>query len=194
MISRGSIRLGIAAGLTCVLVTSAAAELPVIRSGSDNQVPHCVRPAAMMRFVNDRNRKLDPPRTIEPRFLRLGAMYRRIGVCVQRVRGKCESVRWDFAFFQMLIETNFLTFMKPDGQPGSVSPKDNNFAGIGAIVAGRPGERFKNMQMGVLAHLQHVLMYSGERILHPVAERTRDVQPYVIAGMRSLGRPATFAD
>jgi hypothetical protein len=189
-----STKLGILMCLACLLSTAAAEELPVIRSGPGNQVPNCVRPLAMMRFVSDRNRSLDPPGTIDHRFRDLGVAYRRIGACVQKVRGRCEGVRWDFAFFQMLIETNFLTFRKPDGNPGSVSSNDNNFAGIGATVEGRPGEGFRDIETGVLAHLQHVLMYSGEEILHPVAQRTREVESYVIGKMRSLGRPATFAD
>jgi hypothetical protein len=94
----------------------------------------------------------------------------------------------------MLVETNYLTFRAPDGSPGSVSQADNNFAGIGATVEGKPGERFPNINTGVLAHLQHVLMYSGESILDPVARRTRTVESYVHARMGKLGRPPNFAD
>jgi hypothetical protein len=61
-------------------------------------------------------------------------------------------------------------------------------------VPGKPGEQFKDIEMGVLAHLQHVLLYSGERISNPVAKRTRTVESYVIATMKKLGRPVTFAD
>jgi hypothetical protein len=46
----------------------------------------------------------------------------------------------------------------------------------------------------VLAHLQHVLMYSTTPIPHPVAKRTRLVQGDVQANMRRLHRPVTFAD
>ena len=85
-------------------------------------------------------------------------------------------MRWDYAFFQMLIETNYLTFRRPNGVPAAVVPADNNFAGVGATISGKPGERFKDVPTGVLAHLQHVLMYSTTRIPNPVAQRTRQVQ------------------
>jgi len=187
-------QLGILIWLTCLLAEATAAELPAIRSGAGNEVPNCVRPAKLMAFVRDRNRRLDPRITFHPRFVDLASVYRRVGRCVQKVDGRCAGIRWDFAFFQMLIETNYLTFRGPDGIPGSVSQEDNNFAGIGATVAGQPGEKFSDMDTGVLAHLQHVLMYSGEEILDPVARRTRAVESYVIAKMRDLGRPPTFAD
>jgi hypothetical protein len=175
----------------CSLTEATAVELPVIRSGPGNQVPSCVTPVELMAFVNDR---FKPPRTIDARFADLAKVYQRTGACVQKVQQTCEGIRWDFAFFQMLVETNFLTFEKPDGSPGGVAAEDNNFAGIGATVPGKPGEKFKNIDMGVLAHLQHVLMYSGEEILDPVAQRTRAVQSYIIAKVKKLGRPATFAD
>ncbi|HEY6023038.1 MAG TPA: N-acetylmuramoyl-L-alanine amidase, partial [Pseudolabrys sp.] len=103
-------------------------------------------------------------------------------------------VRWDYAFFQMLIETNYLTFRRPNGIPASVVPGDNNFAGVGAAISGRPGERFKDAATGVLAHLQHVLMYSATQIPEPVARRTRQVQHDVQDIMRRLHRPVTFSD
>ena len=46
----------------------------------------------------------------------------------------------------------------------------------------------------MLAHLQHVLMYSTTRIPDPVAHRTRQVQDDVQDAMRRLHRPVTFAD
>jgi hypothetical protein len=94
----------------------------------------------------------------------------------------------------MLIETNYLTFLRPGGAQASVVPGDNNFAGVGAAVSGKPGERFKDVDTGVLAHLQHVLMYSTTRIPEPVAKRTRQVQDDVQDVMRRLRRPVTYSD
>ena len=94
----------------------------------------------------------------------------------------------------MLIETNYLTFLRPNGAPASVVAGDNNFAGVGAAVSGKPGERFKDVPTGVLAHLQHVLMYSTTRIPEPVAARTRQVQGHVQDIMRRLHRPVTYSD
>jgi hypothetical protein len=171
-----------------------AASLPRIIAGADNPVPKCVQPAALMDYVAEHNAQRQPPRTIEPRYSNLAALYQRIGQCVVRPPDKCVAVRWDYAFFQMLIETNFLTFRRPDGVLAAVVPSDNNFAGVGATVSGRPGERFKDIPTGVLAHLQHVLMYSTTRVSNPVAKRTRQVQDDVQDAMRKLHRPVTFAD
>lgn len=147
-----------------------------------------------MQFVEERNSAQRPARTIDPRFADLAYRYERLGACVAREPEKCVGVRWDYAFFQMLIETNYLTFLRPNGVPASVVPQDNNFAGVGAAVSGKPGERFKDVDSGVLAHLQHVLMYSMTRVPHPVAKRTQLVQDDVQANMRRLQRPVTFAD
>ncbi len=171
-----------------------AAALPRILASADNPVPQCVRPAALMDFVTGRNAKHSPPRTIDPRFTNIASLYQRIGSCVARPPSPCVAVRWDYAFFQMLIETNYLTFRRPNGVPASVVPTDNNFAGVGAAISGRPGERFRDAATGVLAHLQHVLMYSTTRIPDPVANRTRQVQDDVQQAMRRLHRPVTFGD
>jgi hypothetical protein len=173
---------------------SHAAALPRIIADADNPVPQCVRPTALMDFVAARNAQHNPPRTIDPRFANLASLYQRIGRCVTRAPEPCVAVRWDYAFFQMLIETNYLTFLRPNGVPASLVPTDNNFAGVGAAISGRPGEHFKNVATGVLAHLQHILMYSTTRVPDPVAKRTRQVQGDVQQAMRRLHRPVTFGD
>ena len=171
-----------------------AAALPRIIASADNAVPQCVRPAALMDFVAARNAQRSPPRAIDPRFNQIATLYRQIGQCVARPPEHCVAVRWDYAFFQMLIETNYLTFHRPDGAPAGVPASDNNFAGVGAAVPGKPGEHFNDAASGVLAHLQHVLMYSNTRIPLPVAKRTRQVQDEVQSIMRRLHRPVTYAD
>jgi hypothetical protein len=173
---------------------SEAASLPRIVASADNAVPRCVTPTALMDFVAARNAHHQPPQAMDPRFTHVADLYQRFGQCVARPPAKCVAVRWDYAFFQMLIETNYLTFRRPNGVPAAVTPQDNNFAGVGATVSGRPGERFKDVPTGVLAHLQHILMYSTARIPDPVAKRTRQVQDDVQAIMRRLDRPVTFAD
>jgi len=169
-----------------------ASPLPPIIATAGNAVPACVTPAALMRFVEERNARLH--RTIDPRLRNIATLYREIGSCVARPPEKCVGVRWDYAFFQMLIETNYLTFRRPDGTPASMSASDNNFAGVGAAVAGKPGEHFSDVATGVLAHLQHVLMYATVPIPAPVARRTRLVQNDVQEIMRRLRRPVTYAD
>jgi hypothetical protein len=171
-----------------------AGSLPPIVASAENQVPECVAADTLMDFVGATNAARHAPRPIEPRFAHIATLYQTIGACVARVPEKCVAVRWDYAFFQMLIETNYLTFRRPDGAPAGVPASDNNFAGLGATISGLPGEHFEDVQTGVLAHLQHVLMYSTTRIPQPVAKRTRQVQNDVQDIMRRLGRPVTFAD
>jgi hypothetical protein len=171
-----------------------AASLPPIIASAGNAVPKCVKPNALMEFVQATNTRRATPRVIAPRFSHIASLYQRLGQCVSRPPDQCVGVRWDYAFFQMLIETNYLTFRRPDGTPAGVPASDNNFAGLGATVSGLPGEHFEDVETGVLAHLQHVLMYSTTPIPHPVAERTRQVQSDVQDIMRRLHRPVTFAD
>lgn len=171
-----------------------AGSLPAIIASADNAVPDCVQPEALMDFVQSTNLHRRVPREIDPRFENIASLYQRIGQCVARPPNRCVGVRWDYAFFQMLIETNYLTFRRPDGVLAAVPASDNNFAGIGATVSGRPGERFGDVETGVLAHLQHVLMYSTTPVPEPVAKRTRQVQGDVQEIMRRLHRPVTFAD
>jgi len=175
-------------------VEALAASLPPIIATADNSVPKCVKPGALMDFVQRVNMHRRHPREIAPRFEHIATLYESIGHCVSRPPDKCVGVRWDYAFFQMLIETNYLTFRRPSGAKGGVPASDNNFAGLGATIPGRPGEHFDDVQTGVLAHLQHVLMYSTTQISHPVAKRTRLVQNDVQSIMRRLHRPVTFAD
>jgi len=175
-------------------VGALAASLPPIVASADNAVPKCVAPDSLMDFVAATNAARRTPRAIEPRFAGIASLYQTIGACVARPPEKCVAVRWDYAFFQMLIETNYLTFRRPDGAPAGVPASDNNFAGLGATVSGLPGEHFADVKTGVLAHLQHVLMYSTTHIPQPVAKRTRQVQDDVQDIMRHLHRPVTFAD
>jgi hypothetical protein len=171
-----------------------AGALPPIVASAGNEVSACVAPDALMDFVATTNAARHVPRAIEPRFTHIASLYQTIGACVARPPEQCVAVRWDYAFFQMLIETNYLTFRRPDGAPAGVPASDNNFAGLGATISGRPGEHFDDVRTGVLAHLQHVLMYSTARVPQPVAKRTRQVQDDVQDIMRRLHRPVTFAD
>lgn len=175
--------------LALVLSSAVSADpLPEILVGPSNQVPVCVTPNRLMEFVTERNRGLSPPKKINPRFSKIAAAYRSVGNCVQKSGGRCVGVRWDYAFYQMLIETGYLNF------GGGVKPEDNNFAGVGATVAGKPGERFDSVRDGVRAHLQHVLMYSGTEVQNPLAKRTKVAQQFVLDKFKLLGRPVTFQD
>jgi hypothetical protein len=149
-------------------------ELPEIRISTSSSVPQCVTPDRLMRYLTDRNSKLD-------------ARYRGIADLYKQ-HGDKLGIRWDYAFFQMLLETNNLTFT------GDVRAKQNNFAGIGATGGGVRGESFADVSTGVLAQLQHLLAYAGERVEAPVAARTRENQSDIIDTSRALRRPVRFSD
>ncbi|MDX2201731.1 MAG: glucosaminidase domain-containing protein [Hyphomicrobiaceae bacterium] len=151
-----------------------------IRLAPGESVPACVTPARLMAHVRERNGRLDP------RFARIATYYKQ--------HGEALRVRWDYAFFQMLIETNYLSYKTGSGRWGDVDPKQNNFAGIGTTGGGVPGDSFKDVSTGVLGQMQHLVAYSGERIANPVAARTMEKQDEIIELSRKLKRPVRFSD
>ena len=155
-------------------------QTPEIRASDSNAVPRCVTPERLTTFLRSQNEQLDP------KFQNIAAEYKR--------HGDANRIRWDYAFYQMLLETNYLKFRRGDGNPGDVKPKQNNFAGIGATGGGVPGESFPDVSTGVLAQMQHLVAYSGEMVANPVAARTREVQDGVVKQSKRLGRPVHFAD
>jgi Mannosyl-glycoprotein endo-beta-N-acetylglucosaminidase len=177
--------------LPCV-ASAGAVPLPEIISTRENQVPDCVTPERLMEFVSARNRSLVPPQMFDQKFSEVASLYKKYGKCIEIQPGECIGIRWDFAFFQMLFETNFLLYT------GGVKPEDNNFAGIGATIGGKPGERFSSVDDGIRAHLQHLLVYARISIPDPIAQRTRKVQKEIHRAMEKLvekfERPITFED
>lgn len=173
------------AGATVLMISAGgalAAKTPEIRVSSTNQVPSCVTPERLMEFVGWRNKR------VAPKFGDVATYY--------QLHGTNLGLRWDYAFYQMLVETNYLKFRTPSGRWGSVKPKQNNFAGLGASGGGRSGESFRTVSDGVLAHLQHVQMYSGHRVTNPVAKRTRNIQDWnlILPWAQAMGREVTFTD
>ena len=153
---------------------ASAASLPAIQAGPSNLAPACATPGRLMAFIRDRNPRIDP------KFADVSLHYMTIGSEL--------GMRWDYAFFQMLVETGFLSF------GGDVKPHQNNFAGIGATGNGAPGESFPSVAEGVRAHLQHLLMYAGVHVDDPVAERTRKVQAWRVLDdwRRTIRGPVSF--
>lgn len=133
-----------------------------------------------MAFLKSRNPDL------HPRYSRIADHYVHWG--------DAWRVRWDYAFFQMMVETNALSYQRPDGHRGDVHESQNNFAGIGATGGGVPGERFADISSGVHAQIQHLVAYSGVPIRNPIAARTAKVQQYIVRASHRVGRPITFAD
>lgn len=154
--------------------SASAADLPGIKANQSNAVPACATPGRLMAFLKSRNSKLPG---------------RYDGIATEYMRhGEDLGVRWDYAFFQMMLETGNLTYT------GDVKPEQNNFAGLGATGRGARGEKFPDVSTGVRAHLQHVLMYDGEKIENPVAERTRNIQEWGVLDdwQKTIKSPITY--
>lgn len=178
-------RLSIALVLLAVLLPGGAVagkpvQLPEIRTSESNRVPRCVTPDRLMAFLRSRNPRPDP------RFRDIARWYKHWG--------EAWRVRWDYAFFQMAIETNFLSYRQPNGKMGDVDPKQNNFAGIGTTGGGVPGDSYPDVKTGVLAQIQHLVAYSGERLANPVAPRTQLKQDDIIEASQRLNRTVRFSD
>lgn len=181
---RSILRLSLGVALLAAVAVGAprgavAQHLPEIRTHARNKVPACVTPPRLMRFLKAQNSRL------LPKFETIADWYKK--------HGEANKVRWDYAFFQMLLETNYLKFKNAAGQ-GDVDPRQNNFAGIGTTGGGVPGDSFPDVSTGVLGQMQHLVAYSGERVEDPVARRTREKQDEIIQRSRMLGRPVTFKD
>lgn len=176
-------RAGLMMGMLAAgLLAFASAQATPIRISANNVVPACVTPERLMAFLRERNPDLDL------RYRDIAAWY--------KTHGEALRVRWDYAFFQMLVETNYLTFRRGNGKRGDVHPRQNNFAGIGATGGGVPGESFPDVSTGVRAQLEHLVVYSGEYVPSPVAQRTRTVQEHILSWTAPLSRkrPVTFQD
>ncbi|MFA5901676.1 MAG: glucosaminidase domain-containing protein [Hyphomicrobium sp.] len=169
--------LGASLGLALAAIfttTTCAAELPEVKLSAANTVPSCATPPQLMAYLQSRNPRLDG------RYQDLAALYKK--------HGEALGIRWDVAFFQMILETGALRYT------GDVRPDQNNFAGLGASGGGAHGERFPDVSTGVKAHLQHLLMYAGVHVDDPVAERTRKVQEWGVLTdwQKSIDGPMTY--
>ena len=134
-----------------------------------------------MAFLKARNPELNP------RYDSIASEYMRLGELL--------GVRWDFAFYQMIVETGALSYWRGT-RAGDVKPEQNNFVGLGATGKGEPGESYKDMETGVRAHLEHLLLYAGRPVANPVAERTRKLHSWgmLTAWQKTFTRPITYAD
>lgn len=172
--------IALASSLASTPYAAAPQALPEIRSSAGNPVSACVTPERLMVYLKARNPSFDP------RHAGIAAWYKHYG--------EAWRVRWDYAFFQMALETNFLTYRRGNGRWGDVHPGQNNFAGIGTTGGGVPGDSFPEVKTGVLAHIQHLVAYSGERLADPVAPRTRLKQDDIVEVSLKLARPVRFSD
>jgi hypothetical protein len=178
--------LGVAAGalLLPLLIPGAAhaGSLPPVKIDSKNAAPACATPGRMMAYLASRNPSLDP------RFKTIAVDYMKIGEEL--------AIRWDYAFFQMMLETSDLSF-KREGRNGDLKVTQNNFAGLKSTGAkSEQSESFPDVANGVKAHIQHVLVYAAEKVDNAVADRTRKVQEWGVlkSWQKGIKGPITFAD
>ena len=68
-----------------------------------------------------------------------------------------EGVRPDLALAQSLVETGTYAY------GGDVHHKQNNFCGLGTTGGGVKGASFKTPELGVRAHIQHLLAYTQKK-------------------------------
>ena len=67
------------------------------------------------------------------------------------------GIRPDVAFAQALKETGFFRY------GGTVTPDQNNYCGLGTTSEYVQGGYFPSAQIGVRAHIQHLLAYATTR-------------------------------
>ena len=92
--------------------------------------------------------------------------------------GEREGIRPDVAFAQAIKETGFFTY------GGTVTPDQNNFCGLGTTGSLVKGAYFPSAQMGVRAHIQHLLAYASTNLpTQPIVDpRYKLVRDYYGAG------------
>lgn len=89
--------------------------------------------------------------------------------------GAREGIRGDVAFAQALKETGYF------GYGGTVTPDQNNYCGLGTTSRTVKGGYFPTAEIGVRAHIQHLLAYCSTRrpaleIVDPRYELVREIR------------------
>lgn len=100
--------------------------------------------------------------------------------------GSREGIRPDVAFAQAMKETGYFSY------GGDVIPEQNNYCGLGTVGGGVNGAFFSTAQIGVRAHIQHLLAYSTER-----RPQTQVVDPrfdFVEERTQSIGKKTQWTD
>lgn len=97
------------------------------------------------------------------RYLLMNNPNPNIGVSAEEIvsyyyeEGAREGIRPDVALCQAFKETGFFRY------GGDVVPEQNNYCGLGTTGGGVRGLYFESPQIGVRAHIQHLLAYSSTR-------------------------------
>lgn len=94
------------------------------------------------------------------------------------LEGGREGIRPDIALCQAIKETGVWAY------GGDVIPEQNNFCGLGTTGGGVKGEFFATPQLGVRAHIQHLLSYASKRpprveVVDPRYELIKKFRPQI---------------
>ena len=94
------------------------------------------------------------------------------------VEAEREGIRPDIAICQAIKETGTW------GYGGDVVPEQNNYCGLGTTGGGVKGAFFPNPQIGVRAHIQHLLSYASQRppkvdVVDPRYELIKKFRPQI---------------
>ena len=144
-------------------------------------MPQCATPGRLMAYLKPRNPQLDP------RFEGIATQYMRFGEEL--------GIRWDYAFYQMVVETGALSYWRGN-RHGDVKPEQNNFAGLGASGGGERGESFRDIERRrpgpYRAHpdLCRAASRQPGRRAHPQGARVGHSH----AWQQSFRRPITYSD
>ena len=123
-------------------------------------------PEQMVNFINKRNP--DP---------KLNCTVKQL-VHLYYLEGGREGIRPDIALCQSIKETGTWAY------GGDVIPEQNNYCGLGTTGGGVKGEFFATPQLGVRAHIQHLLSYTSKRppkveIVDPRYELIQKFRPQI---------------
>lgn len=99
--------------------------------------------------------------------------------------GLREGVRPDVAFAQALQETGYFKY------GGLVLPSQNNYCGLGTTGKSVKGAWFKSAQLGVRAHIQHILAYAS--VKKPQVEIV-DPRYQLVTTTKNFGKAKTWTD
>ena len=126
-----------------------------------------VTPSRLNRHLTERTNNLDP------RFRDIARYY--------KLHGEALRIRLGSPSTQMLLKTNYLCLQDRQRPAGATwTPSRTTSPGIGTTGGGVPGDSFPDVSSGVLAQMQHLIAYSGERVAKPLAPRTREKQDDII--------------
>ena len=130
---------------------------------------HPVEEVKPMAVINESDNIFGAPMATEEqcvKYLLSVNPYPDISVTPQQLvdyyyqEGEREGIRPDVAFAQALKETGYFRY------GGTVTPDQNNYCGLGTTSATVKGAYFATPQLGVRAHIQHLLAYASTRTPH----------------------------